>query len=552
MAENKSVFKKLFPASKEEVRGTRDYNALELRPRGAIDPSIEQLLDPNKTDLISGEDSKYISALPEDRVLRYGTYDIMAADPTIDTAIRLHVANALSAREGTGEIINIESTTDKEDPITKDLRDTFKEILNQNLQGWAYNAAKYGIWYLRPYGEEGKGVTLVRSDYYCHPRFINMYERAGQLVGYTAAYQKITGQHAGVDLIEPWKFVPVRMPIWDIATKLEPTRFDDDVFDIASDNYMEEGIVETTNYGRSLIKTAYGPWVDLQNALMSLNMSRKNAARLERLIGVNTGMLSPERAAQYLNQISDQLLKSSRDHAKAALTKGFVQTVENRIIPIWGDSRGRLDVSTVEGTPNIDGIADVMFHIQRLGGSVAVDPSLLGFGELLSGGLGDGGFFRVSALAASISQSLKTACMNAIEQLFNLHIALKYNKYFPPGQRPWRIIFNSTASALDQEQMQNYESQVNAGIQTMTLVQMIDPQASGYDPNALANYLMTDKLKMDEEKFKAIFNKPIKPAPAEDMGGNPGGGMGINESAKEKIEQIVKDIILESLGDDDE
>ena len=134
MAENKSVFKKLFPASKEEVRGTRDYNALELRPRGAIDPSIEQLLDPNKTDLISGEDSKYISALPEDRVLRYGTYDIMAADPTIDTAIRLHVANALSAREGTGEIINIESTTDKEDPITKDLRDTFKEILNQNLQ----------------------------------------------------------------------------------------------------------------------------------------------------------------------------------------------------------------------------------------------------------------------------------------------------------------------------------------------------------------------------------------------------------------------------------
>ena len=98
-----------------------------------------------------------------------------------------------------------------------------------------------------------------------------------------------------------------------------------------------------------------------------------------------------------------------------------------------------VDVSTVEGTPNIDGIADVMFHIQRLGGSVAVDPSLLGFGELLSGGLGDGGFFRVSALAASISQSLKTACMNAIEQLFNLHIALKYKKYYPPGQRPTSI-----------------------------------------------------------------------------------------------------------------
>jgi len=82
--------------------------------------------------------------------------------------------------------------------------------------------------------------------------------------------------------------------------------------------------------------------------------------------------------------------------------------------------------------PDIQGIEDVTFHINRLGSAVGIDPSLLGFGEQLSGGLGDGGFFRVSILASIKAQMLRTAVKTGLERLFEIHVAYKYGKTFLP------------------------------------------------------------------------------------------------------------------------
>ena len=54
--------------------------------------------------------------------------------------------------------------------------------------------------------------------------------------------------------------------------------------------------------------------------------------------------------------------------------------------------KGGIQIDTVQGTPDINGLEDVLFHVKRLGSAVGVAPSLLGFGDMLSGGLGDGGF----------------------------------------------------------------------------------------------------------------------------------------------------------------
>lgn len=47
----------------------------------------------------------------------------------------------------------------------------------------------YGTAFVRGYGEQGKGILNVRSDYYTHPRFIKKYEKAGQLAGFTTSHQ---------------------------------------------------------------------------------------------------------------------------------------------------------------------------------------------------------------------------------------------------------------------------------------------------------------------------------------------------------------------------
>lgn len=213
----------------------------------------------------------------------------------------------------------------------------------------------------------------------------------------------------------------------------------------------------------------------------------------------------------------------------------------NHLIPIFGD-RGRLDISTVEGSPNIEGLEDVMLHVKRLGGALGIDPSLLGFGDMLSGGLGEGGYFRLSVMAAIKSQQIRTAIQTGLEKLFNIHIALKHGKYFLPGQRPWRIVFNSISTAMEREEEENMESRANSATMLATLVQTIDPEFSKIDFPSFNNYLWTDILRVDEEKLRAIFpaRKETVPTPE---------GKGAQSNEEDSLESAAaREIIADAIN----
>ena len=542
-----SLFERLFAGFRRSEPGegqTEDQTAFgdSLPTTAHYDEYYSSMVDPATGRIIipgSGEDGQSLHEMPRERLIKYAVLETMATDPTIDSALKMHITHALSAEKNTNEIISIESTSEKEDKIVIDLRNTFKEMFNKNLQSWAYNTALLGSWPVRIYGSEGRGVELIRSDYYCHPRFITAYEKAGQEVGFTSAYQSA---FQGLSrLIEPWKFAMFKMPIWKIPSDIEPIRVDSKEFDISDDNFMNESIVESQNYGVSLLETAFNPWMDLQEAILSLNMSRKNASRLERLVGVNTGKLNPVKAAQYLNVVAKRIQEVGKARSEQSLKRGFLQTVVNHILPIFGDSKGRLDVSTIESSPNIDGLADLDFHIKRLGSALGVDPSLVGFGEMLSGGLGDGGFFRLSILAAIKANMVRTAMATGIEKIFDIHVAYKFGKVFVPSEKPWRVIFNSTSSALEREEAENAESRANFATLVSQLIQTLDPEMTGIDKDALNNFVYTDILKWDEDKVRKMF-------PKSKVNNTEAGteGDGIMESAGESgIKEIVYNILNE-------
>lgn len=518
----KAKWRNLFPSF-----GFGGTGGQQIPPGGIFEAFTGDVVNNGETATdTSGEDNQKLNELPADRRAQYPHFEAMASDPTISSGLLMHVSQALSAKSDSGEIISIESTGDENDPIVKDLRETLQGMINEQCQAWGFNAAKLGSWYVRVYGEEKKGITLLRSDYYTHPRFITEYCRAGQTVGYVSSYQQpITG---GTELIEPWKFVGFKIPVWKNPAT-EPFRIDATPFDISSDDFMNESIAESQNYGHSLLESAYGPYTDLMEAILSLNMSRKNAAILERYIGANTGRLAPQKASQYLNTIAGQLNQLGQEKAKKSLRAGWVQTVKNILIPIFSpDGKGRLDISTLEGNANIDGIQDVMFHVQRLGSALGIDPSLLGFGELLSGGLGDGGFFRVSVLAGMKAAMLRKAIRDGVERLCEIHVAYKYGKVFLDGQKPWRVNFNSISSALEREERENLEGRIGMATGLAQMVAIYDQSFATADMANFNNFLWTDIMKVDEQKVAGMFPKSkanAKP-PEEDGGGGPPGGGG--------------------------
>lgn len=465
--------------------------------------------------LLSCEEAQLVRHLPRDRQARYLALEVMAEDPTIDCAIKLHMAHALSAKSDTGQVISIESVTDDKDSIVNELRDSLQARINRELNEWGYNAAVFGAHYVRVYGEQKKGITNIRSDYYTHPRFVKKYEKAGQLAGFTTTHQGTRGGQQ-VRLLPPWAFVGFEIPHWKNASATEPVNIGAVPVDLSIDSNADESLVESQEYGASLIETAYQPWQDLLDAICSLNASRRNAARLERLVGVSTGRLDPEKAAKYLNLVSSQILNTDREVANQSMRHGFVQTVINRFFPMWGD-KGRVDISTVQGSPDINGLEDVLFHVKRLGGALGVDPSMLGFGDFLSGGLGDGGFFRVSVTAANKANFLRQAIQNGVQRLCEIHVAYKYNKVFLAGQQPWRIVFNSVSTALEREEQENLEARTNIAGALAGIVATLDQDFNTTDKRAFLNFLWTHLLKKDEQSFKEVFpeNMPAKSPPGD-------------------------------------
>ena len=465
----------------------------------------------------SSDAAQITHVLPEDRSARYAVLRLMAKDPTIDSAIKMHIANALSARTDSGESVFISPAEGAgQDKIVDDLRATLMPFIKKDLNEWARKAAVYGSCFARVYGAQGIGIQNIRCDYYTHPRFIQKFEKGGRLAGYTTTYQGTNQANQRLRLMPPWSFVGFEIPEWWDCEDIEPINVGGIPVDLAMEDAAIEGLVESQEYGTSLIATAYGPWMDLLDAICSLKMSRRNAARLERMVGVNTGKLDPERAAHYLDMVAERISNATADVERQSWLRGNVQTVVNHYVPIFGE-KGGLQIDAVQGTPDINGLEDVMFHIKRLGSAIGVDPALLGFGDLLSGGLGDGGFFRVSVMAATKANLLRHALKNGIQKLCELHVAYKFGKVFLPGNYPWTIQFSSVSSAIEREEQEALESRTNALSGLVGILATIDQDFQTLDKRELFKEIFL-KLHFSEDSFEAICpeGKNSDPTPPED------------------------------------
>ncbi|MDX5979565.1 portal protein [Vreelandella alkaliphila] len=519
-----------------------------------LDGESGGMVDAKEGVKCSPDGNLLIRRMPVNRLEKYATLRAMGKDPTIDSALKMHLSHALASNPETGEIINIDTKDGNDhEHIVEDLRSTFKPILNANLEKWAYGACLMGWQPLRVYGEKGVGITQVRHDYYTLPDFTSRFERVGNLAGFASSWQQLTGHERSKGLLRlmpPWSFVEIKLPNWQLDHfNKEPHRHNGDVFSIDSEDWQSESYIESQDYGTSLIETAFEPWVDLQEAILSLNMSRKNAANVERLIGVQTGKLNPQKAAEYLNTIGNQMRKASQAQAQQSLRKGYVQTVWNHIIPIFSAGQGQLDISTVEGRPDIAEIEDIKFHVNRLGGAVGVEPALLGFGEQMSGGLGDGGFFRMSVMAAMKANMVRTAVEAMIQRLFDIHVAYKYGKVFTEAERPWQVRFHSLNTAIAREQSEEAERQVQFATSVTGLMQMIDPMLGNVKINEFQNWLMTDLMKVDEEKAKRILADVRKVTPGEGEDEGEIIGESVSPAEQDKLNSLVKTLIYEALAD---
>ncbi|HFD1134125.1 TPA: phage portal protein [Escherichia coli] len=485
---------------------TSGHSVVARSGLSALRPGI---LGSNSDGMTSEADSISLSAeLPGERLQKYNILETMAKSPTISTALNIHIAHALAPSKKTGQafILSPKDGSDAEavsrcEELTADLG----AMINDGLPSWAMIMAIFGVSYVRPYAEQGRGITGIESSYYTLPHFVQEFYRGSQLVGFSGDY--ILDTHSLRKVItEPWNLVSMKNPYWTPQHKVIPVSYGTKGYSLLSDQ-ADKPLMETQNYGTSFLEYSYEPYLNLCASLAALKSTRNNAAKIDRLIALTTNTLDPVNAANYTRGVSQALKRHSDLVAQRSINANAIPTVLNHLIPVMGDGKNGITIDTQSIPADISGIEDVMFHLRQLAASLGIDATMLGWADQMSGGLGEGGWQQTAIQAALRANWIRQAAQRTIYRLLDIHLAYKYGKVYTETNRPYDVQFNSMNTAIQEEENRELDARANFVAVISQIMDQIqnNPKLAGSD--AFMRYLFTEQLHIDDDTLNTMIKE---------------------------------------------
>ncbi|EOR6293916.1 portal protein (plasmid) [Escherichia coli] len=485
---------------------TSGHSVVARSGLSALRPGI---LGSNSDGMTSAADSISLSSeLPGERLQKYNILETMAKSPTISTALNIHIAHALAPSKKTGQafILSPKDGSDAEavsrcEELTADLG----AMINDGLPSWAMIMAIFGVSYVRPYAEQGRGITGIESSYYTLPHFVQEFYRGSQLVGFSGDYILDTHSLRRV-ITEPWNLVSMKNPYWTPQHKVIPVSYGTKGYSLLSEQ-ADKPLMETQNYGTSFLEYSYEPYLNLCAALAALKSTRNNAAKIDRLIALTTNTLDPVNAANYTRGVSQALKRHSDLVAQRSINANAIPTVLNHLIPVMGDGKNGITIDTQSIPADISGIEDVMFHLRQLAASLGIDATMLGWADQMSGGLGEGGWQQTAIQAALRANWIRQAAQRTIYRLLDIHLAYKYGKVYTETNRPYDVQFNSMNTAIQEEENRELDARANFVAVISQIMDQIqnNPKLAGSD--AFMRYLFTEQLHIDDDTLNTMIKE---------------------------------------------
>lgn len=425
----------------------------------------------------------------------YQKWSFMEGDAIISSALRLHVTSALGGHETTGDVVFIEKTPEAEKnkqygKIVDEINADLCPLLNKIAFTSAYNGATFGDSYARIYAKRGIGIQDLYVDELVRAPIVQPYERGTKTVGFVVyagakAQERLTIAQMGRLKMPRQLWVPQ----YSVVEKSFRVALKEDDFDKLP--------ILPCSVGGSFLFQAEESYDNMLASLLGLVAQRWVDSIDEQMVGVNLESMTPDEQKRYLDSIV-KMLKTSKERAEMAVRDGQPMMERIRhIIPVFNDKQVvRMDQMQTGRQSNIS-IDDVMLHAKLLAGALGTDLSMLGFAELLAGGLGDGGFFRTSAQAAEHSRVIRIALGDFFDSLIDIHTMHRYGMVF--DKKPWVVNFYGSISALESERQRTRTDAMASGQALIqTIRDMMDMQV---DKEFIMQFL-TKQMLLDEDQAK--------------------------------------------------
>lgn len=432
------------------------------------------------------------------RALIYEKWGYMESDAICSTALMLLVTTALGGHENTGQMVFIEQNpsakNDKRlakiaDEIAEDLTDLFNRV----AYNVAYTGSTFGDSYARIYSDRG-GVRDLYTDEMVRPPLVQPFEKGSRTVGHAVYIGERNFERLDVSQLARMKMPRTQwVPQNGVVEKsLRIAISEDDLNNLP---------IMPSMAGGSLLYNAEEAYDNLAASLMGLVGQRWMDSIDEQMVSVNMESMTSDQQDRFLSSIVKMLKKSKELAETAAISGKPVLERIRHLIPVFNEKQVTQITSSNSGNARSGAttIEDVIFHARLLSGAIGVDLAMLGFADQLSGGLGDGGFFRVSAQAAERARVIRSSMRDFFDDIIDIHTLKKYGVVFPKNSRPWNINFYGSISSLEAERQKTEADKANSGMLLVQAIQMF--KEAGATKEMMEDFLSKQML-LDEDRAK--------------------------------------------------
>ena len=295
-------------SSAEYVQSPSDANTTDVPIFGAIDPATGKAVTVDYAVWLASLPTK----APLDRDLQYTLIEqLIQADDYIK-CLEYIMIRACSRSTDTGLKIHIEPANDADDKNEQYLeakRLVANLKLDESISDWIYKATISGIKALIPLKEQGIGVTGLLDEERLHPKHMKGFkwydkDQKRTKVGYVFPLSQKEEAGKGMKMfLEDDIVVFKRKKTTKYSSVIQNPVMGSKENPREKYNLWDEetwlGKFPLTDYGDSVIMTAYEPFVDLAQIRQAVKKARLRTEKEVAIVGVPTDGLDPAKAQEH-------------------------------------------------------------------------------------------------------------------------------------------------------------------------------------------------------------------------------------------------------------
>lgn len=452
---------------------------------------------------------------PRTRQQIYTMWELMQKDPQIAEALALHVTAALGGHETTGDVIFI-TPHDRirgKGSRARDLRAKVEReerhlapIINRVAFSLALQAIGHGDSYARIYTDKHRGVVDIINDRHTMPSLIMPFEQAGKTIGFHALEEE--NLERSIAKLTPMQILRVKMQRVVFVPQIALQAWQDQKI-LTHDNRSDCPLVPS-EVGGSFLYTIEEPWQDVTISRAGLNNQQISDSVKQAFLTLNMESMPPDQQKSYKKGLTT-VLTNYRNQVEEAFKGGeALYGTKYHFLPQWGEKQILQSVGDLSQrmAPLNEGL--LMTNLKRLAGGLGIDLSLIGWAEMLAGGLGDGAAFHTSAQIMRRTTLIRQANIDAYNHVMSIHWGIKYGEYFEENNYPWQFDFYSDQTAAATQALTNKQSRANTTVSQLQVVQMMKDLGLGKET---AQLILEDEMGYDitmaEKIAISITSQPV-------------------------------------------